>query len=391
MLEMNVKHIKQNNSSYSTKCIYMVYQMWYYIFRAKNLGILSEVNVIRREGFMKSAWVVAPETVEIREMDKPEAVGRNVLIRIKAAGVCGSDVGLFSGHHPFRRPPAMLGHEMSGVVEDIGEDVTMYKKGDRVAFNPMVNCGHCQLCKENIGHLCRDIQIAGANGSSVPGTFAEYIAVPETHLCKFEDHVTYDCGSLIEPFSVAVHALSGFSGPRESMLLVGTGVIGLCSLLLAKDMGYKRIYCTNRGAYNRELAMELGATAAFNPNEVNLEEELRKLEPDGINAVVLSAATESIIKDVFAVLRPQGEICYAYQDTRPVPTDFSPLVNEEFRIFGTKGETMDDFREAADFVNRNTELAGRLITHVMSMEESQRALEVMSDRSEPVVKVIVHP
>lgn len=206
---------------------------------------------------MKSAWVTAPRTVEMKEMDMPRVTEDGVLIRIKSAGVCGSDIGLFSGEHPFRVPPAMLGHEMAGEVVETGKNVTDYKPGDRVAFNPVVNCGKCEECADDIGNLCLDRQIAGANGSSIQGTFAEYINVPESHLCKFENHVSYDCGMMIEPLSVAVHALKRFNGRKDSMLIYGTGVIGLCSLLYARDMGDKRIYCVNRGAFNREMAMKL--------------------------------------------------------------------------------------------------------------------------------------
>lgn len=340
---------------------------------------------------MKSAWVVAPRKVEIREMETPKVTEGSVLIKIKAAGVCGSDIGLFTGEHPFRTPPAMLGHEMAGEVVGVGENVTEYKPGDRVAFNPIVNCGHCDFCEDDIGNLCGSRQIAGANGSSVQGTFAEYINVPATHLCKLAEHVSYDVGALVEPLSVAMHALKRFTGKKDTMLIYGTGVIGLCSLLLAKDMGYKRIYCTNRSLFNRELAMKLGATAAFNPNEVDVPKVLRELEPQGINACVLSVANEKIINDVMASMRPRGEICYAYQNTRPVPTNFCPLVNNEFTIFGTTGETMGDFREAADFVNRNTELAAQLITHVKPLAESAEAVDLMASRNQPVIKVLVHP
>lgn len=340
---------------------------------------------------MKSAWVTAPRKVELREMDKPKLTDNGVLIKIKAAGVCGSDIGLFTGEHPFRTPPAMLGHEMAGEVEAVGAEVKDFQPGDRVAFNPIINCGHCDFCDDDIGNLCGSRQIAGADGSSVPGTFAEYICVPATHLCKLEPHVSFDCGALVEPISVAMHALKRFTGKKNSMLIYGTGVIGLCSLLLAKDMGYQRIYCLNRGAYNRELALELGAAAAWNPNEVDVPAVLREAEPDGVNAVVLSVASEKILDDVMKSLRPRGEVCYAYQNTRPVPVNFCPLVNNEFTIFGTTGETMNDFRESADFVNRNTALAQRLITHVKPLSESQQAVELMATRSEPVVKVLVHP
>ncbi len=340
---------------------------------------------------MREAWVVAPRQVEIREVPVPKVQEGGVLVKIKAAGVCGSDIGMFTGEHPFRTPPSMLGHEMSGEIVEVGAGVSEYKVGDRIAFNPIVNCGHCDFCKQDIGNLCGKRQIAGADGSSIQGTFADYIAVPATHICKIADHVSFDCGALVEPISVAMHALKRFTGPKDTMLLYGTGVIGLCSLLLAKDMGYKRVYCTNRGAYNRELAMKLGATAAFNPNEVDVPKVLRELEPEGINACVLSVANEKIIGDVMDCMRPRGEICYAYQNTKPVPTNFCPLVNNEFTIFGTTGETMNDFRESADFVNRNTELVQHLITHVKPLSKAAEAVAQMMSREEPAIKVLVHP
>lgn len=340
---------------------------------------------------MKTAWVTGHRTVEIREMEMPGINETEVLVNIKAAGICGSDIGLFVGEHPFRKPPAMLGHEMAGVVVEVGSNTTKFKKGDRIAFNPIVNCGQCELCKEDIGNLCSQRQIAGVPGSRIKGTFAEYISVPETHLTLIADHVSFESGAMVEPFSVAVHALARFTGKKDSLLILGTGVIGLCSLLLAKSMGYKRIYCTNRGEYNRRVAVDCGATAAFNPLEVNLAEVLKEYEPNGIDACVLSVASQEIMNDLFACLKPRGEICYVYQNTNEIPTNFCPLVNNEFSIMGTTGETMNDFKAAADFVNNHTDMAEKLITHVMPLSESQQALELMENRTEPVIKIIVHP
>lgn len=340
---------------------------------------------------MKTAWVTGHRTVEIREMDMPQINETEVLVNIKAAGICGSDIGLFVGEHPFRKPPAMLGHEMAGVIVEVGSQVKKFKEGDRVAFNPIVNCGSCEFCLDDIGNLCEQRQIAGVPGSRISGTFAEYISVPATHLARIEDHVSYEIGAMVEPFSVAVHALARFRGKRDSLLVLGTGVIGLCSLLLAKSIGYKRIYCTNRGEYNRKVAMECGATAAFNPLEVNLVEVLKEHEPNGIDACVLSVASKEITKDLFAIMKPRGEICYVYQNTNEIPINFCPLVNNEFSIMGTTGETMNDFMAAANYVNNHTELVEKLITHVMPLSESQQALELMEKRSEPVIKIIVHP
>lgn len=341
---------------------------------------------------MRTAWVSGVREVSIKEMDKPEIRDPGyVLIKIKAAGVCGSDIGLFSGMHPFRKPPAMLGHEMSGEIVEIGDAVKNFKVGDRVAFNPIVNCGECEFCKSNRGNICPTRQIAGANGSRIQGTFAEYITVPETHLSRLADHVTFDEGVLVEPMSVAVHALNQFKGKRGSMLIYGTGVIGLFSLLYAQKLGYERIYCTNRGEYNRKLAMELGATCAFNPNEIDIAKVIKELEPEGIDATVLSVANEEILAHVMEVTKGGGEICYVYQNTNPVPTNFCPLVNNEFKIFGVTGETMDDFQDAADYINEYTDTVKKLITHVYPMTQAQDAVAKMMDRSEPVIKVIVHP
>ena len=343
---------------------------------------------------MRTAWAADILRAEIREMENPRIKDpQDVLIKIKTAGVCGSDIGLFNGSHPFRKPPAMFGHEMSGEILEVGSGVFGFKKGDRVAFNPIVNCGKpdCKFCNSDRGNICPDRQIAGANGSRIQGTFAEYIVVPYTHLSRLADHVTYDEGCLVEPMSVAVHAMKQFKGRRDSVLIYGTGVIGLFALLYAKKLGYKRIFCTNRGEYNRRLAMELGATAAFNPNEVNIKEVLKELEPDGINATVLSVANEQILSDVMAVTQAGGEICYVYQNTTPVPTNFCPLVNNEFSIFGVTGETMNDFQDAADYINENTETVRRLITHTYPMTKAGEAVAKMSDRSEPVIKVLVHP
>lgn len=338
---------------------------------------------------MKSAWVVAKQKVEIKDIDMPEITEDGVMIQIKSVGICGSDIGCYMGEHPFRNAPSMLGHEMSGCVTEVGKKVVNFKKGDRVAFNPVVSCGHCAMCKSGHESICENRQIAGADGSIIQGTMAEYICAPESHVRKIADDVSYDCGSLIEPMSVAVHAMKRFTGEKKSILIYGTGVIGLCSLLYAKDMGYQNIYCVNRGKFKRDLALELGATAVFNPNEVDLPKELKKYEPNGINAVMLSVANEQIMKDLFDCMSGRGEICYVYQNTRPVPTNFTPLVNREYAIMGSTGETMEDFDDAVDYVNRNTTVMEKLITKILPMNQTAEAVELMQDSSS--IKVIVHP
>ena len=340
---------------------------------------------------MKSAWVIAPKKVELKEIEMPKVTDDGILIKIKAAGVCGSDIGCFMCEHPFRTPPSMLGHEMSGVVVECGKNTTGFKPGDKVAFNPVVSCGHCELCEDGAGNCCADRTIAGADGSPIQGTFAEYINAPASFVTKFDDDISYDVGCLIEPMSVAVHAIKRFTGRKDSILVYGTGVIGICTVLLAKNMGYKRIYCTNRRKYNRDLAMEFGATAAWNPAETDTVEMLKKLEPNGVNAVMLSIADDKIIKECEDVLKPRGEIVYVYQNIKPVAVNFTPLVNREYAIYGATGETMEDFDEAAEYVSKHPDLCQKLISRVYPMTESAAAVDFMMQKEIPVIKVLVHP
>jgi L-iditol 2-dehydrogenase len=187
---------------------------------------------------MKAALVVAREKVEIREIDIPKIKSDEALIKVKAVGVCGSDLHLFRGTHPVRKPPAILGHEVAGDIVEVGDRVSNLKVGDRVTVEPQQGCGKCEFCRQGIVSLCLNKKTPGTPDWN--GTFAEYFNAPAQVVHKITDNVSYQMATLIEPLAVAVHTVGRITvKEKDTLVILGSGTIGLLTLVVARESGYE--------------------------------------------------------------------------------------------------------------------------------------------------------
>ncbi|MDR3265344.1 MAG: alcohol dehydrogenase catalytic domain-containing protein, partial [Synergistaceae bacterium] len=171
---------------------------------------------------MKAAVVTGTEIVTIQDVEKPVPQDDEVLIKVVTAGVCGSDLHLFRGTHAFRKPPAILGHEVAGDIVEVGKNVKKFRVGDRVTVEPHVGCGECEFCRRDLVNLCTGKTAPGT--SKWIGTFVEYFNAPEKTLYKLDEGVSYEVGTLIEPLAVAVHVLERRSvKEKDCLVILGAG------------------------------------------------------------------------------------------------------------------------------------------------------------------------
>ncbi len=337
---------------------------------------------------MKAAFVTAVGQVEIRDIPKPDIKPDEVLIRVKTAGVCGSDLHLFHGTHAFRKPPAILGHEMAGEIVEVGSQVTGYKVGDRVTVEPQKGCGHCEMCKQGAINIC-DNKIAPGTPAWI-GTFVEYFNAPESALHRLDPATYYEMGTLIEPFAVVIHLLEQATvKARDCLVILGAGTIGLLTLVAAKAMGFKTIICTDTAPYNREMALQLGAAAAINPLEEDVAQVTKALNGGrGADLAIVAAGAPSILDQACTSVRKKGEIGIVASISKPLPFFCYHIVANEQRVYGVWTYEHEDFVKAAQMINNGLDLSP-FITHKLPLEQSQQALNILSEKKENVIKVLV--
>lgn len=337
---------------------------------------------------MKAAVVTATERVEIQDVAEPVIKDDEVLIKVKTVGVCGSDLHLFQGTHAFRKPPAILGHEVAGDIVKVGKSVTKFKVGDRVTVEPHLGCGICEFCKQNLVNICLNKAAPGTPGWV--GTFVEYFNAPEKTLYRLDDKVSYEEGTLIEPLAVAVHALGRATvTSRDCIVILGAGTIGMLALLVAREMGFKAIICTDTAPFNREMSLRLGAAAALNPVTDDVEAKVKELTGGrGADLALVCAGADNILDQASACLRKRGEIGLVAMITKKISFYCYSMVFNEQTMFGAMTYDTRSFAKAAAMVNGGLDLKD-FVTQKLPLEKSQEALDILSQKKENVIKVIV--
>ena len=337
---------------------------------------------------MKAAFVSDVEKVTIQEIERPKIKSDEVLIKVKTVGVCGSDLHLFRGTHAFRKPPAILGHEIAGDVIEIGPDVKNIKIGDRVTVEPQVGCGKCDLCKQGSINLCGAKVVPGT--PKWIGTFVEYFNAPEKAIYKLNDSVSYEMGTLIEPLAVAVHALNRITvKEKDCLVILGSGTVGLLSLVAAKKFGYQNIVCTDTMPFNRDMALRHGATAAVDPIQESPAEVVKKLtHGKGADVALIAAGAKNIADQATECVKKHGEVGIIAMITQDIPFYTYRMVFNEQRMFGAMTYESKDFQQAVQWINGGLDLSD-FVTQELEFSKAQEGLNILSQKKENVVKVML--
>ena len=337
---------------------------------------------------MKAALVTDVGKVSIEEIEKPPIGDDEVLIKTRMAGICGSDLHLFRGTHAFRKPPAILGHEIAGDVVEIGKRVQSVKVGDRVTVEPQYGCGECDFCQQGLINLCAKKIVPGT--PRWIGAFVEYFNAPEKTVHKLNEAVSYPMGTMIEPLAVAVRAVRKATvKEKDSLVILGSGSIGLLCLIVAKHWGYKRIICTDVARFNLDMAIRHGASHALNPLETSLVNTVKQSSGGkGADLALIAAGAPDILDQAVACVKKGGEIGVIAMITEKIPFHSYPLVFNEQRMYGAMTYTTSDFKAAAEMINGGLDLTD-FVTQTFDLEHTQQGLDVLSQKKEGVVKVMI--
>lgn len=285
---------------------------------------------------MKAGIVHAKNDIRYEDINQPVPKDNEVLIKVKYTGICGSDVPRVNGDacHFF---PNVLGHEFSGTIEAMGQNVTSFEIGDRVAGVPLVPCMKCEDCQQGNYSLCRHYSFIGSRQF---GSFAEYVVVPETNAVKFEDEVSFEQGAFFEPATVALHGLlrTPYQGGKRVAIL-GGGTIGMFVMQWAKIFGAKDAVVFDIANERLELGKKLGATAGINTLDEDFMEQAMKLtDGHGFDYVFETAGNTITMKMAFKLAANKANVCFVGTPTRDLSftvDEWENMNRKEFTLTGS--------------------------------------------------------
>lgn len=350
---------------------------------------------------MKAAVWYGKEDIRIEDVQAPEVAPGQIGVKIKACGICGSDLHEFySG--PFIIParphpltgksggPIILGHEFSGEVVKVGEGVKRIAVGDRVTINPLIYCGECHYCRKGEHIMCTKL---GTVGFAWDGAFAEYGVFPEYGALKLPDSVTYDMGATIEPLAVAVHAVNR-SGMKtgDSVAVIGAGPIGLFVLQACKAAGAGHVYVIEPMKARLETAARTGAHAVFDPTAVDVGKEIASLT-DGLRADVAfdCVGNQASFDTAVKVTGRRATICVVGLALKPIEVPFIRLWGHEKQIRFSSGY-QDEFSTAIAYLEDGRVRVDDLITGHISLDQLvEHGIKELKNHSDKHVKILVHP
>jgi 2-desacetyl-2-hydroxyethyl bacteriochlorophyllide A dehydrogenase len=333
--------------------------------------------------------VVSPKTVDFIERPIMEPTGNEVVVKIAASAVCGSDMHIFSGRHPSVPLPVTIGHEFSGDVIALGGDVSRVKEGDRVTVEPCIVCGKCDACLHGNYGYCEHISFTYRNGD---GAMADYITVKEPYVYRLPERLSYKAGALIEPMSVATHAVRRAGiGLGEKVLVIGAGAIGILVTALCRLSGAGEILVCDYSASRLEKAKEFGASRTINPGKGDeLEGIVRETSGGtGMDKTFECVGRESTFIQAMTSLRRNGlaTIVGIFEEPN-ITINAMSFINYEIRVQGSQGYCWD-FPIALKMSERLD--LEKLVTHEFPLEDLQKALETCFNPRAESVKVILKP
>jgi 2-desacetyl-2-hydroxyethyl bacteriochlorophyllide A dehydrogenase len=334
---------------------------------------------------MKAALLHGPRDLRIETSPVPEARADQVVVRVRVAGLCGTDHRIWSGDRAVAYPRVM-GHEFVGRVETVGAGVTRVKVGDRVAVEPNYSCGVCPLCREGNRNLCLS---RTAIGIDVDGCFAEAVRVPARCCWPAPAGVADEDLMLTEPLAVVVRAVAR-AGVRagETAAVVGVGTLGLLALQVLRACG-ARVLCIGRSGRRFALARELGAEAVHALSDGPLDRASQRFSRrEGVDCVIETAGTPEAVNHALEVVRPGGRIVLTGLPHAPTPVGFFSVVRREVTITGSM-IYQDEFAEAMRLVAAGQVRTAPLITHRFPLDELGRAFAVHEEPT--AIKVAVVP
>jgi threonine 3-dehydrogenase len=310
----------------------------------------------------------------LSDVPVPTIRENEVLIKVRRAGVCGTDVHIYDWDDWARGrcvPPFTVGHEFAGDVAQVGSMVSDVKVGDRVTAEGHIVDGRCMLCRTGNAHACPYTKVIGVDRD---GCFAEYIAMPATNVWHLDDNISYDVGGIHDPMGNAFHTALTAEIPGATVLITGCGPIGIFAAGICRAAGASRVICSDVNDTRLELARQMGATDVAHPNEV--EALVKRVTEFGVDVVLEMSGVPSAIHQAFALVRPAGRVQMLGVPAKPMTFDFATeLVFKGVTVYGVTGRRMyDTWHQMTRFLRSGLFDPTPVITHRFPLDRADDAI-----------------
>jgi threonine dehydrogenase-like Zn-dependent dehydrogenase len=327
----------------------------------------------------------------IESLPKPEIKPNEVLIRIKACAICGSDLHGYDGTSGRRRPPLIMGHEAAGLIEELGANVTGYNKGDRVVFNSAEYCGTCSYCKNGRQNLCIKSRVFGVDNGiyHLEGAMAEYAAVPSHILYPLPDSISFAQGSLVEPLSIALHAINRTEiRINDTVLVIGAGPIGLMLLKALKITSAKCVIAADIADDRLEAAGKAGADMTFNTGTDARLKRLHERIPNGADIVFEAVGFGPTVNIALSTVKKGGIVTLVGNAAPRADIDFQKIVLNEVQVNGSYA-CANEYATALTLMANGSLQADDLISVTAPLEEGQQWFDRLKAHEAGLVKVVL--
>jgi len=337
---------------------------------------------------MKQEVMNAPGKIEFRDIPIPELKQNDVLVKMMRIGVCGSDIHVYHGKHPYTDYPVTQGHEVSGKIEKIGSNVQNLKPGDKVTIQPQVVCDKCYPCTHGKYHICDELKVMGFQTT---GAGSEFFAVDSEKVIKLPDDMTYEQGAMIEPCAVTVHAVSrGGDITGFNVLVLGAGPIGNLVGQTAKALGAKGVMITDLSDFRLGIAKEVGIDFTINPTKQDLSEEIVKaFGSDKADLIIECVGANETIDAAIDNARKGSDIIVVGVFGEKPTVNLGFVQDRELRLIGTLMYQTDDYNKAIELIDSGKINLEPLMTVHFPFKEYNKAYKYIDDKKDKVMKVFI--
>ena len=328
------------------------------------------------------------------DVPNPVVGSGEVLVEVKACGICGSDVHGMDGSSGRRIPPLIMGHEAAGVIAEVGQGVEGWAKGERVTFDSTVYCGDCHFCRAGKINLCDRRRVLGVACEEFrqEGAFAEYVAVPARILYRIPEGVSFEHAAMVEPISVAVHAVNRTPVRlNDTAVVIGAGVIGLLVVQALRAAGCGRIIAVDLSPTRLELAGELGADEVLRSDEVDVVEAVRERTGGrGADIAVEAVGIDQTVRTAVDCVRKGGAVTLVGNVSPRVELLLQAAVTRELSLYGSAA-SCGEYPDCLDLMQRGTVRVEAIISAVAPLSEGATWFQRLRGGEKGLVKVILVP
>ena len=349
-----------------------------------------KMSQVQKSQFMQVAMYYNNNDVRLEEMPIPRIGAGELLVKVMAAGICGTDVLEW---YRLKTAPRVLGHEITGIIVQTGRGISKYREGDRIFVSHHVPCNTCKYCRAGHHTTCDTLRSTNFD----PGGFSEYLRVPAQNVVdgvlKLPDKTSYEEGTFLEPLGCVLRAqrLAGLAR-GQTVLVVGTGTTGLLHLQAAKVQSAGRIFATDVISYRLEAAKRFGADHVINAKD-DVASRLKELNDDSLVDLVIlcTGAVPAVLQALQSVDRGGTLLFFAVPPAGvQIPVDFASLWRDEIRLQTSYGAAPQDLETALDFIKRRKINVEDMITHRLPLRETGKGFKIVSEAKESI-KVIIAP